>query len=167
MHVWISKLAITGSGNALSPGWRQAIIWTNAGILLNGPLGTNFNEISIKIHTFSFKKKHLETASAKWQQFLSRPQCVNSYRPDDMGWPWTKSSLLNWHQAINKTKATILLIRSCGVIFKCSGLEKDEMFPEKDASPDQNCKKFKHCFMKKYRKIIGSYQKLVVSSLSL
>ena len=34
-----------GSDNGLSPGRRQAIIWTNAGILLIGPLGTNINEI--------------------------------------------------------------------------------------------------------------------------
>ena len=32
-------------------GRRQAIIWTNA-ILLIGPLETNFTEILIEIHTF-------------------------------------------------------------------------------------------------------------------
>ena len=31
--------AIIGSDNGLSPGRRQAIIWTNAGILLIGSLG--------------------------------------------------------------------------------------------------------------------------------
>ena len=45
---------------APSPGRRQAIIWTNAGILLIWPLGTNFNEILIEIHTFSFKKMRLK-----------------------------------------------------------------------------------------------------------
>ena len=33
---------------------HQAIIWTNAGILLTGPLGTNFSEIFIEIYIFSF-----------------------------------------------------------------------------------------------------------------
>ena len=33
---------------SLSPGRRQAIIWTNAGILSIEPLGTNFSEIWIK-----------------------------------------------------------------------------------------------------------------------
>ena len=33
-----------------------AIIWTNDGILLIGPMGTNFSEILIEIYTFSFKK---------------------------------------------------------------------------------------------------------------
>ena len=37
--------AIIGSDNGLSPGRRQAIIWTNTGILLIRPLGTNFSEI--------------------------------------------------------------------------------------------------------------------------
>ena len=48
-HICVSKLTIIASDNGLSPGRRQAIIWTNAGILLIGPLGTNFSEISIEI----------------------------------------------------------------------------------------------------------------------
>ena len=58
MHICISKLSIIGSDNGLSPGQHQAIIWTNAGILLNGPVGTNFDEILIEIHKFSFKKTY-------------------------------------------------------------------------------------------------------------
>ena len=42
------------SDNGLSPGQRQAIIWTNAGILLIGPLRSNFNEILIEIHGVFF-----------------------------------------------------------------------------------------------------------------
>ena len=38
-----------GSDNGLSPIRRQAIIWTNAGLLSIGPLETNFSEILIKI----------------------------------------------------------------------------------------------------------------------
>ena len=40
------------SDNGLSPDRHQAFIWTTAGILLIGPLGTNFNEIWIKIQNF-------------------------------------------------------------------------------------------------------------------
>ena len=58
-----------GSDNGLSPDRRQAIILTNAGILLIGPLGTNFSEIVIEIHTFSFKKMHLKMSSAKRRLF--------------------------------------------------------------------------------------------------
>ena len=57
------------SDNGVLPGQRQAIIRTNARILLIGPLGTNFSEILSKIHIFSFKKMHLKMSSMKWQQF--------------------------------------------------------------------------------------------------
>ena len=55
-HICIGNLTIIGSDNGLSPGRRQAIIWTNAGILLVGPLEIKFSEILIEIQTFSFKK---------------------------------------------------------------------------------------------------------------
>ena len=58
-HIHVSKSTIIGSDNGLSPGRHQAIIWTNAGILLIRTLETNFNEILISIPTFSFKKMHL------------------------------------------------------------------------------------------------------------
>ena len=68
-HICVGKLAIIGSDNGLSPERHQAIIWTNAGILLIGSLGTILNEISIGIQTFSFKKMHLKMSSAKWRPF--------------------------------------------------------------------------------------------------
>ena len=70
-----SKLTIIGSDNDLSPGRRQAIIWTNAGILLIWPLGTYFSEISIEIHIISFKKMHLKLSSGKWRPFVSASMC--------------------------------------------------------------------------------------------
>ena len=70
-HICVSKLSIIGSDNGLSPGRRQAIIWTNAGILIIRTLGTNFSEISSEIHAFSFKKMHLKKSSANW-----RPYCL-------------------------------------------------------------------------------------------
>ena len=63
MHIWVAILVIIGSDNDLLPGRREAIIWTNAVILLIGPLGTNFSEILIEIQTFSFKKMHLKLLS--------------------------------------------------------------------------------------------------------
>ena len=68
-HICVGELTIIGSDNGLSPGRRQAIIWTNAGILLIGPLGTKFNEILIEFHTFSLKKMRLKVSSAKWRPF--------------------------------------------------------------------------------------------------
>ena len=68
-HICVDNLTIIGTYNGLSPYRRQPIIWTNDGILLIGPLGTNFSEISIAIVTFSFKKMHLKMLSAKWRPF--------------------------------------------------------------------------------------------------
>ena len=77
-HIFVSKLTIIGSDNGLSPGRRQAIIWTNAGILLIGPLGTNFYEILIKIHTFLLKKIHLKM-SEKWRPFCLSLNVLKQY----------------------------------------------------------------------------------------
>ena len=65
MDICVPTLTIIGSDNGLLPGWRQALIRTNAGILLIWPLGTNFNEMLIEIQTFSLKKIHLKMSSAK------------------------------------------------------------------------------------------------------
>ena len=52
--------------------WRiYAIIWKNAWILSIRPLAPNFNDILIKIHTYSFKKMHMILSLGKW-----RPFCV-------------------------------------------------------------------------------------------
>ena len=66
-YICIGNLTIIGSDNGLSPRQRQAITWTNVGILLIRPLGTNFSEILIGIQTFSFKKM----SSAKRRPFVS------------------------------------------------------------------------------------------------
>ena len=68
-HICVSKLTTIGSDNGLSPGRRQAIIWTNDGILLIRILGTNLSEILSEIQSFSFKKMHLKMSSAKWRLF--------------------------------------------------------------------------------------------------
>ena len=76
-HICISKHTIIGSDNGLAPGRRQTIIWTNDGILLIGPSGTNFSEILIGIQTFSFKKMHLKMSSAKWRPFCLGSKCCD------------------------------------------------------------------------------------------
>ena len=82
-HICVGKLTSIGSDNGLSPGRRQAIIWTNAGKLLIGHLGTNFNDILIGIQTFSFKKMHLKiNVVCEMASILSRPHCVNSCRAE-------------------------------------------------------------------------------------
>ena len=75
-HICVGKLTIIGSDKGLSPGRCQAIIWTHAGILLIGPLGTNFNEILIEVLTFSFKKMRLKMSSAKCCSFCLSPNVL-------------------------------------------------------------------------------------------
>ena len=80
-HICVGKLTSIGSDNGLSPGRRQAIIWTNAGILLIRPLETNFIEILIRNQTFSFKKMHLKMSSAKWRLFYLGLNVLNESSP--------------------------------------------------------------------------------------
>ena len=75
-HIWVGNLTITVSDNGLSPGRRQAIIWTNAGILLMWTLGTNFSEILIEILIFSFKNMRLKVSSGKWRTFCLGPNVL-------------------------------------------------------------------------------------------
>ena len=70
-HICVNKLTVIGSDNGLSPDQSQAIIWTNAGTVLIGPLGINFSRIVIKHYTFSIKKMHLKMTCGKW-----RPHCL-------------------------------------------------------------------------------------------
>ena len=69
MHICVHKPTSIGSDNGFLPGWCQAIIWTNAGILLFRTLGTIFSEILIEIHIFPFTKMHLKMSSGKWRLF--------------------------------------------------------------------------------------------------
>ena len=84
--VWICRLEICICIFCLiEAGWRiyaslsytivgsdkgLAIIWPNAGLLSIWPFGTNFNEITIKIRKFSFKKMHLKISSVKFSNGL-------------------------------------------------------------------------------------------------
>ena len=52
----------TGSDNGLVPNISLSI----------GPLGTDFNEILIKIQNIAFKKMHLKILPVKWAEILSR-----------------------------------------------------------------------------------------------
>ena len=48
---------------------RSTIMWTNASLLLNGPLRTNFKEIPFKSQQFSYNKTNWEMSSLKWLPF--------------------------------------------------------------------------------------------------
>ena len=102
--------------NGLLPGRHQANMWTDAGILLIGPLVTNFSEILIAIYTFSFMKMHLKMSSAKWRPFcrglnvlmelISKQSSINidseSNSPILSGLVWSKSALVDHRQPDRK-----------------------------------------------------------------
>ena len=99
-HICVSELTIIGSDNGLSPGRRQAIIWNNDGLLLIGPLGTNFSENLIEILTFSFTKMQLKVSSAKWRPFclslnVLKFEWLSSLKPSSAEWQPFCSGL-NW-----------------------------------------------------------------------
>ena len=81
-HISVSKITNIGSDNGLSPERHHAIIWANAGILLIGPLGTNFNEILIEIQTFLLKKIRLKMPSAKCGSFHLELNVLIEENPD-------------------------------------------------------------------------------------
>ena len=79
MYICVHNLAIIGSDNGLSPGQCQAIIGSNAAILLIRTLGTNFNEIISEIHTFSFQENSVENVVCEMAAILCLPQCVKHH----------------------------------------------------------------------------------------
>ena len=85
-HICVGKLTIIASDNGLSPGRRQTIIWTNAGILLIGSLGTNFNEIFYRNSYIFIQENALENVVREMASMLSRPQYVNELMWRDWCW---------------------------------------------------------------------------------
>ena len=73
-HILPLNLAIIGADNGLSPDRCQAIIWTNVGILLNGPhrkkLQWNFNRNSY----IFIQENAFENVVCKMTAILFRPQ---------------------------------------------------------------------------------------------
>ena len=64
------KMTMISSDNGLAPEHRQTIFWTNTGILLIGPLGTNFSEILIEIQAFSLNIIRLKMTYANIGHFV-------------------------------------------------------------------------------------------------
>ena len=74
-HMYVSKVTNIGSDKGMSPGRREAIIWTNAGIFLIRTSGTNFSKILSKMYAFSFKKMYLQMALRNGGNFVSALMC--------------------------------------------------------------------------------------------
>ena len=111
-HICLGKLTIIGSDNGFAPGRRQAIIWTNAGIFLIGPLRTKFNEILIEIHAFSLKKIHLKRSSVKWWPFCLGPNVLKGFCTMDQQQATARRSKV-WYVYIFYGMYTFPLISHC------------------------------------------------------
>ena len=86
-HIRVDNPTIIGSDNGLSPGRRQAIIWTNARILLICQTFNRNSYIFIQANPF---QNFVWKMAAMW----SRPQCVDVMRSDDVCLrQWTGPSL--------------------------------------------------------------------------
>ena len=78
-HICVSKLTIIGSDNGLSTGRRQAIIWTNAGILSIQTNITNKLQWNLKRNAHVFIQENaFENVFSEMAAIWSRPQCVKS-----------------------------------------------------------------------------------------
>ena len=93
-HRCISKPTIIGSDNGWPPDRHQAIIWTNAGILLIRTLRTHFSQMLCEIHSFSFKKMHLKMSSAKGRPFSLGLIELAIHCIHDWSWFGTEDTLL-------------------------------------------------------------------------
>ena len=67
----VNRVSI-GSNNGLSPGRRQAIIWTNADISSIRTQRAYFNEIAFEIQIFLFMKMRFEHVVYEMAVILSR-----------------------------------------------------------------------------------------------
>ena len=117
-HICVTKITLISSDNGLAPSRRQAIIWTSVGILLIGPLETNFSEILIEIYTFSFKKRHLKLSSANW-------------------WPFCLG--LNELKSLYSYVFTHIAIAICPVIWYCYNNSKDTHPPPPSLISKPDC----------------------------
>ena len=75
-HICIGKLTIIDSDNGLEPSRHQAIIWTNAGIVLIGPLRTNFSEIFDWNSNIFIEENTLENVACNMLSISSWLQCA-------------------------------------------------------------------------------------------
>ena len=74
-HICVNEIIIIGSDNVLSPERRQTIIWTNDGILLIGPFGTNFSEILSEFKQFHSRKCTWKCRLRNGVHFVSASMC--------------------------------------------------------------------------------------------
>ena len=99
IYASVNFITIINSDNGLSPCGCHAMIWTNAVILLIGPLGTNFNGILFEIHIISFMKIHLKMSSGKCRPFCLGLSVLISWIYTNPHWRRIAHCLLKYRPA--------------------------------------------------------------------
>ena len=77
-QICVGKLTIIGSDNGLSPGRRQAIIWTKCWNIANLTLMNKFQWYFYQNSIIFIPENELENVVCEMASILSRPQCVNN-----------------------------------------------------------------------------------------
>ena len=148
MHICVCNLTIIGSDNGLSPGQRQAIIWTNAIILLIRTLGTNFSEILSEIQTFSFKKTNLKISSGKWRPFCLGLKVLTRWLPT---YRWDKYNLYTGIQSITSACSFFFVTNRIFWSVHSTNILSLTHWPLGHVVPDLNFEThFKFCYLKHY-----------------
>ena len=139
-HICVGNLTIIGSYNGLSPGRRQAIIWTNAEKMGNWTLGNklkggfNWNKtIFIEENTFENVNLFISAPSGvKTGVFMNNfvQTCLSKLhnRPNVVGasakitWWCLMNCIQQWEQmSISNTVFSLIMTSSNGIIFRVTG----------------------------------------------
>ena len=125
---------IIGSDNGLSPGWRQAIIWTNWGILLIGPIYALANTI-IGLDNGLSPGGYQAIIWTNWGILLIGP--IYALANTIIGWDnglspggcqaiiWTNCGILSWPQCVNTLRPRRNGRRFPDDTFKCIFLNEN------------------------------------------
>ena len=144
-HICVNRLTVISSDKGLSPGRRQAIIWTNAGILLIGTLGTDFSEILIEIRAFSFQKMHLKMSSGKWRPFCLGlnvltldilNQCHGCWNAGPVSFPSKGISVIKIRQLWDR----LIVIMGIHLLVKRCLYTGTDPWPRQESSWSRRCK---------------------------
>ena len=112
-HICVDKLTIIGSDNGLSPGRRQAIIWTNVRILLIRPLGTKF-QWNVNRNSYNFIQENpFKNVVCEMASILSRPQWVKIVHRQK----WSRMSM--FYLLFIPSSNAIYVIELCMCVFVC------------------------------------------------
>ena len=136
-HICISKIVIIGSDNGLSPGRRQAIIWSNAGILLIRALGINFS--GIRNQYIFIQENASENVVCKMASISSRSHWVNLYQLESYATELViiRDDVMTWkrfpHYWIllenSKTHRALMVSKYCRLLYCLQAVEQPVDMP--------------------------------------